>query len=192
MRLHGFFSSALSSIVHSTLFLTLFLTLSPTSHTAQPMALTIGSKAPDFTLVDTDRKPRSLKEFAGKKVVLAFFPGAFTGVCTKEMCALRDAMASFNTMAAQVVAISIDSPFANKGFADHNKLMFPVLSDYTKEVSKAYCGLYDDFAGLKGYSAAKRAVFVLDAAGVVKYVWIGDSPGNEPPYEEINKALQSF
>jgi len=156
------------------------------------MALTIGSKAPDFTLVDTDRKPRSLKEFAGKKVVLAFFPGAFTGVCTKEMCALRDAMASFNTMAAQVVAISIDSPFANKGFADHNKLMFPVLSDYTKEVSKAYCGLYDDFAGLKGYSAAKRAVFVLDAAGVVKYVWIGDSPGNEPPYEEINKALQSF
>jgi len=156
------------------------------------MALTVGSKAPDFTLVDTDRKPRSLKEFTGKRVVLAFFPGAFTGVCTKEMCTIRDAMASFNAMAAQVVGISIDSPFANKAFVDQNKLAFPVLSDYTKEVSKSYCGLYDDFAGLKGYTAAKRAVFILDAAGIVKNVWICDSPGNEPPYEEITKALRSF
>ncbi len=156
------------------------------------MALTIGTKAPDFTLVDTDRKPRSLKEFAGKKVVLAFFPGAFTGACTKEMCTLRDALASFNAMSAQVVAISVDSPFANKGFADQNKLTFPVLSDFTKEVSKKYCGLYDDFGGVKGYTAAKRAVFVLDAAGVIKYAWISDVPGNEPPYDEINKALKSF
>lgn len=182
----------ISTLVVISTLTCLTLTLSSTSYTAQPMALTIGSKAPDFTLVDTDRKPRSLKEFAGKKVILAFFPGAFTGVCTKEMCALRDALASFNAFAAQVVAISIDSPFANKGFADHNKLTFPVLSDFTKEVSKKYCGFYDDFAGIKGYTASKRAVFILDAAGVVKYVWIGEVASLEPPYDEITKALGSF
>jgi peroxiredoxin len=159
---------------------------------AQPMTLTVGSKAPDFTLVDTDRKPRSLKEFAGKKLVLAFFPGAFTGACTKELCAFRDALASFNAIAAQVVAVSVDSPFANAAFASQNKLTFPILSDYTREVSKSYCGMYEDFAGLKGYFAAKRAVFVLDASGIVKYVWTTDAPGNEPPYDEISRVLGSF
>ena len=156
------------------------------------MSLSIGSKAPDFTLVDSDRKPRSLKEFLGKKLVLAFYPGAFTGVCGKEMCALRDAMASFNTLSAQVVGISVDGPFANKAFSDQNKLTFPLLCDYTREVSKAYAGLYEDFAGVKGYTAAKRSVFVLDASGVVKYVWVTETPGVEPPYEEIKKALASF
>jgi peroxiredoxin len=156
------------------------------------MTLTVGSKAPDFTLIDTDRKPRSLKEFLGKKTVIAFFPGAFTGVCTKEMCAFRDALGSLTSLKAQIVAISVDSPFANKGFADLNKLPFPVLSDYTHEVSKSYCGLYDGFAGLKGYMASKRSVFVLDANGIVKYVWISENAGVEPPYDEVNKALASF
>jgi glutaredoxin-dependent peroxiredoxin len=154
------------------------------------MALTIGSKAPEFTLLDTERKPRTLKEFSGKKLVIAFYPGAFTGACTKEMCALRDALAEFNKLSAQVVAISVDSPFANKAFADQNMLTFPLLSDYTREVSKSYCGVYEDFAGVKGYTASKRSVFVLDGSGVVKYVWITDTPGVEPPYEEISKALK--
>ena len=101
------------------------------------MSLTVGQTAPDFTLIDTERKPRSLKEFAGKKVVLAFYPGAFTGACTKEMCALRDAMAAFNSLEAQVVGISVDSPFANKGFADANKVTFPLLSDFTREVRRS-------------------------------------------------------
>jgi len=155
------------------------------------MALTVGSKAPDFTLYDTERKPRSLKEFSGQKLVLAFYPGAFTGACTKEMCALRDALASFNAVAAQVVAISVDSPFANKAFADQNRLAF-LLSDFTREVSKKYCGLYDGFGGIEGYTGAKRSVFILDASGVVKYVWITDAPGTEPPYEEIKKELGSM
>jgi glutaredoxin-dependent peroxiredoxin len=154
------------------------------------MALSIGSKAPEFTLYDTERKLRTLKEFSGKKLVLAFYPGAFTGVCTKEMCALRDVLAEFNKLSAQVVAISVDSPFANKGFAEHNKLVFPLLSDFTREVSKEYCGLYDGFGGIKGYMASKRSVFVLDAAGVVQYVWVTDNPAVEPPYEEISKALK--
>jgi peroxiredoxin len=156
------------------------------------MAITIGSKAPDFRLVDTDRKERSLDEFLSKKTILAFYPGAFTGVCDKELCTLRDAMTNFNNMNAQVVGISVDSPFANKGFADVNRLTFPLLSDYTREVCKKYTGVHENFAGVQGYTTSKRAVFVLDKAGIVKYSWITENPGVEPPYDEINKALASF
>jgi peroxiredoxin len=156
------------------------------------MAVAIGAKAPDFTLYDTDRKERKLSEFLGKKTVLAFFPGAFTGVCTKEMCQFRDSLASFNSMNAQVVAISVDSSFANKGFADVNKLNFPILSDFTRSVSTQYVGLVNDFGGLKGYTAARRGVVVLDKSGIVKFVTITESPGVEPSYDEINKALASF
>ena len=156
------------------------------------MALKVGDKAPGFTLVDTDRKERSLNEFLGKKIVLAFFPGAFTGVCTKEMCHFRDSMASLNTMNAQVVGISTDSPFANKGFATANNLTYPILSDYKHSIIEHYGGVQEDFAGLKGYSTSKRAVFVLDKNGIVKYAWISENPGVEPPYDEVNKALASF
>ncbi len=156
------------------------------------MALRVGDKAPDFTLYDTDKKQRTLKEFLGKKTVLAFYPGAFTGVCEKEMCAFRDSLSTLSTLNAQVVGVSIDSPYANKAFAERNKLGFPLLSDFTREVSKKYGGLYEDFAGLKGYQASKRAVFALDAQGNVKYVWVSDDPGKEPPYDEVKAALGKF
>jgi peroxiredoxin len=156
------------------------------------MAIKIGDRAPDFTLFDTEKKPRSLKEFLGKKTVLAFFPGAFTGVCTKELCTFRDSLAQLGTLNAQVVAVSVDSPYANKGFADQNRLGFPVLSDFTRTVSKSYCGLYNDFGGLTGYSAAKRSVFILDAKGIVKYVWVSENAGVEPNYEEVKKALSTI
>ena len=156
------------------------------------MSISVGQRAPDFSLPDTDKKMRSLSEFKGKKTVLAFFPGAFTGVCTKEMCALRDSMSRFNDLQANVLAVSVDSPFANKGFAEKNNLQFPVLSDYGRAVSEQYCGVYQDFSGLKGYTAAKRSVFVLDANGLVKYAWISENPGTEPPYEEVTKAVASF
>jgi len=153
------------------------------------MALKVGDKAPDFTLVDTEKKPRTLSEFLGKKkTVLVFYPGSFTGVCTKEMCTFRDSVSSFNSMNSQVVGISVDSPFANKGFADANRLSFPLLSDYTREVSKKYTGLYDGFSGLAGYTAAKRSVFVLDEKGIVRYAWISENPGAEPNYDEVKKA----
>jgi peroxiredoxin len=156
------------------------------------MTLKNGDKAPDFTLYDTERKQRTLKEFLGKKTVLAFYPGAFTGVCTKEWCSLRDSIATFGSLNAQVVGISVDSPFANKGFADHNKLTFPLLSDFSREVSKQYGGLNGDFGGVTGYTAAKRAVFILDAQGIVRYTWVTDNPGVEPPYDEIQKALSTI
>ena len=156
------------------------------------MAVTKGQRAPEFTLVDTEKKPRSLKEFLGKKSVLVFFPGAFTGVCTKEMCAFRDSMARFNELNAQVVGISVDSPFANKGFATQNNLQFPLLSDYTRSTLKDYGIVHDGFGGLTGYSAAKRSVFVLDKDGVVQYAWISENPGVEPNYEEVTNAVSSI
>jgi peroxiredoxin len=127
-----------------------------------------------------------LKEFLGKKIVLAFFPGAFTGVCTKEMCTFRD---SLQTLPGQVVAISVNDPFSNKGFAETHHLQFPILSDYTRENIKKYNIVINDFAGLKGYTAAKRSVFILDQNGVVRYKWVSEDPGKEPNYEEIKSTL---
>ncbi|MGE5315088.1 MAG: peroxiredoxin [Acidobacteriota bacterium] len=157
------------------------------------MALTVGSTAPQFTLIDTERKPRSLSEFLGtkKKTVLLFYPGAFTGACQKEMCAFRDAMTQFNEMDAQIVGISVDSPFANHAFAEKNGLQFPLLSDFTRETAKAYVGVYDNFAGVPGYTVAKRSVFVIDGDGKITYTWVSeDKPAAEPPYEEVKEAVK--
>jgi Peroxiredoxin len=154
------------------------------------MSIEVGTKAPDFALYDTDRKERKLSEFLGKKVVLAFYPGAFTGVCTKEMCTFRDSMSRFNDVNANVIGISVDPPFSNKAFAEQNKLNFPILSDYERKVVRLYGVFHDDFLGLKGYTAAKRAVFVIGTDGKVSYKWISDNPGVEPQYEEVIKAVQ--
>ena len=156
------------------------------------MALAVGAKAPLFTLYDTEKALRSLSEFRGRKTVLAFYPGAFTGVCTREVCSLRDALANLNSLNAQVVGISVDSTSANKAFATQNNLNFPLLCDFTREVSKQYGGVYEDFGGVKGYVAAKRAVYVLDGQGVVKYAWVTENPGVEPNYQEIVSALSAI
>jgi peroxiredoxin len=154
--------------------------------------LNTGSKAPSFTLPNTKKEPVSLDSMKGKKVVLAFFPGAFTGVCTKEMCAFRDSLAAFNGMDAQVVGISVDAPFSNGGFAEKNGLTFPLLSDYTRSTIKAYDLVHEDFAGLTGYTASKRAVFVLDKEGMVRYAWVAPNPGTEPNYDEVKKAVEAI
>ncbi len=156
------------------------------------MAVRVGEKAPDFTLVDGDKKPRSLSEFLGKTTVLAFFPGAFTGVCTKEMCTFRDSLSRFNELNAQIVGICVDAPFSNKAFATQNNLQFPILSDYSRSAVKAYGIVLDNFSGLAGYAAAKRSVFVLDKGGVIRYAWVSDNPGVEPIYDEVSKAISSI
>lgn len=156
------------------------------------MALAVGQQAPDFTLVDTERKPRSLAEFKGKKLVLAFYPAAFTGTCTKEMCTFRDNLGRLGDLNAAILGISVDTPFANKAFADQHKINFPLLSDYTRAVVSAYDVQLPNLAGLTGYTAAKRAVFVLDNGGTIRYMWISDDPTKEPNYEEVNKALQQI
>ena len=153
------------------------------------MAVEVGQRAPDFTLYDADRKQRKLSEFHGKNVVLAFYPGAFTGVCTKEMCALRDSLTQFNSMNAQVVGISVDPFGALKAFSDQNKLGFPVLSDFNRQVVRQYDVTFQNLGGVEGYVAANRAVFVLDKNGVVRYKWVAPQPANEPNYEEVKQAV---
>jgi peroxiredoxin len=152
----------------------------------------VGQKAPDFTLPNTDRKPRKLSDFLGKKLVLAFFPGAFTSVCTKEMCTFRDSLARLSELKAQVVGVSVNYPFSNKGFAERNMLTFPLLSDYNRDVVRLYGIELKDFAGLKGYSVAQRSVFILDKDGVVRYRWVSDDPGKEPNCKEIEEALANL
>lgn len=150
----------------------------------------VGTTAPDFTLLDGGRKPVALSSLRGKKVVVAFFPAAFTGVCTKEMCTFRDSLALLNDLEATVLGISVDAPFSNAAFAEKNALTFPVLSDYARTATQAYGVALENFAGMPGYTASKRAVFVVDAGGRVIYEWVGPNPGVEPDYDAIQAALK--
>jgi len=150
------------------------------------MSVDVNQKMPEFQLYDQDKKLRGLKEFQGKKIVLAFFPGAFTGTCTKEMCMFRD---SLQALPGNVVAVSVNDPFTNKAFAEANRLQFPILSDYGREIVKKLNIFHNDFAGLKGYVAAKRSVFLLDQNGVVRYRWVSEDPAKEPNYEEVKTQL---
>lgn len=152
----------------------------------------VGDAAPDFTLVDTEMKPRSLSEFRGRNVVLAFYPGAFTSACRKELCTLRDALARLEGLDAQVIGVSVNDPFSNKAFHEMNMLNFPLLCDFSREVVELYGVAMRDFAGLKGYTAAKRSVFIIDKEGVVRYRWISEDPGVEPDYDEIEKMLEAL
>ena len=153
------------------------------------MSVEEGKKPPEFQLPDQERKQRALKDFLGKKTVLAFFPGAFTSVCTKEMCTFRDSMQALNSLNAQVIGISVNDPFTNKAFAEANKLEFPILSDYSRETVRKFNVFHDNFAGLAGYTVAKRSVFVLDELGVLRYKWVSDDPGKQPDYDAIKKVL---
>ncbi len=152
----------------------------------------LNSKAPDFKLIDSNLKQKTLADYKGNKTVLLFFPGAFTGVCTKEMCTFRDSMSKFNNLKAKVVGISVDQPFSLAQFAKENNLNFDLLSDATREVSKKYDSLHHDFVNVPGLTASKRSVFILDQNGVVKYKWISDNPGVEPNYAEVEKVLSKF
>src|SRR5688572_8510931 len=118
--------------------------------------LDVGSKAPDFSLHKNKTDKVTLSAHRGKKVVVAFIPAAFTSVCEKELCTFRDSIADLSALDATVLAISVDGPFANLAFAQKNAIEFPILSDYTRETVRAWGVALDDFAGLPGYTAAKR------------------------------------
>mgnify|MGYP000323978444 CR=1 FL=1 len=155
------------------------------------MSLQVGQQAPSFTLPDTDRNQVSIADFSGKNVVLLFFPMAFTGVCTTELCNVRDNIALYNNANAQVLGISVDSPFTLAKFKEEQKLNFPLLSDFNKEVSAAYGAFYDVFIGwMKGVS--KRSAFVIDGAGVVRYAEVLESAGDLPNFEAINNTLATL
>jgi glutaredoxin-dependent peroxiredoxin len=155
------------------------------------MKIEIGSKAPDFTLYDSDKKKVSLSDFTGHNVVLLFFPQAFTGVCTKELCSVRDNMASYSQMNAQVLGISVDSVFTLAKFKEEQGLNFALLSDFNKETSAQYGSLYDSFVfDMKGVS--KRSAFVIDRAGIVQYAEVLDNAGEIPSFEAIQSTLASL
>lgn len=154
------------------------------------MSVDVGSKAPDFTLMNQDRTPVTLSALRGQPVVLAFFPAAFSGTCTTEMCTLRDWLAELNKTNATVLGISVDSFFALKAFRDHERLNFPLLSDFNKTAIRAYGVVNPDMIGL--HDIAKRAVFVLDAEGVVQHKEVLEDARNEPNYAEVFQAVSSF
>jgi peroxiredoxin len=151
------------------------------------MSVEVGSKAPDFTLMNQDRQPVKLSDERGKNVVLAFFPAAFSSVCTKELCTFRDSLARLNQANAQVYGISVDTFFTLKAFQDQQKLTFPLLSDFNKEVIQQYGVFNPDMIGLKGI--AKRAVFVIDKDGVVRHKEVLEDARNEPNYDKVLSAL---
>jgi len=149
----------------------------------------IGDKAPDFTLPDVDTTPRSLHEFLGKKVILVFYVSAFTATCTKEVCNFRDSTDRYTDLDAQVIGVSVNDPFSNKEFKEKNRLPYPILSDYKRDVIKKYGLESAEFAGLNGYVVAKRSIFVIDQKGVIRYMWITENPAIEPNYEQIQQEL---
>lgn len=154
------------------------------------MALRLGQKVPQFSLPDYNQKDRKLGEFLEMgTTVIAFFPFAFSGVCDREMCTFRDSLSRLGALNGNLVGVSVDSIYALKVFAQTYNLQFPLLSDFNKRVSRAYGALHDTWVawGYKGVS--KRAVFVADKKGVLRYKWITDIPSNEPPYGEIESVV---
>ncbi|WP_428236891.1 redoxin domain-containing protein [Gracilimonas sp.] len=144
--------------------------------------------APDFTLKNTSNEDVSLSDFKGEKnVVLLFFPLAFSGVCTKELCSTRDNLKIYNSLDAEVLAISIDSFFTLKAFKEANNLNFSLLSDFNKEVSAKYDSLYEDYFGMKGVS--KRSVFVINKEGRVVHQEILEDSGKIPNLSKVQEVL---
>jgi peroxiredoxin len=153
------------------------------------MPITIGQQAPEFKLVSSEIAEVSLADFKGKKVVIHFFPFAFTGTCTTQLCTMRDSFGYYEGVDAQILGISVDSPFTLKKFKEENGYQFPLLSDFNKEVSTAYGAIYDEFVlGLKGVS--KRAAFVLNEDHVVVYAEVLDVATDLPDFEAIAKHVK--
>jgi len=155
------------------------------------MSINIGDTAPDFKLKSHAGEDIQLSSLKGGNALILFFPFAFTGVCTKELCLTRDDLVFYNEVKAKVIAISVDSHFTLAKFADANQLNFPLLSDFNKDASTAYGSLYDDFIGYyKG--VAKRSAFVVDKEGVIRYAEVLESAGDIPNFEAIQGVLKEL
>ena len=154
------------------------------------MATQVGESAPAFTLKNTDLEEVSLADFSGRKVVLLFVPLAFSGPCTQELCDISAGINAYDDLGAQVLGISVDSPFSLKAWAEKEGITIPLLSDFNKEVSAAYGARFEDLLGFKG--VAKRSAFVVDGAGVVRYASVSDDPKQLPDFEAIKACLQSL
>ncbi len=155
------------------------------------MSLDTGNKAPNFTLTSDEKKSVSLSDYQGKNVVILFFPLAFTGVCTTELCNTRDDIASYQGLNAEILAISVDSPFVLEKFKEEQKLNFSLLSDFNRQTSKEYGALYEDFVlGMKGVS--KRSAFVVDKEGIIRYAEVLENAGELPNFKAIKETLSQL
>ena len=156
------------------------------------MSIQVGSPAPDFTLYDSEKNKVSLSSFRGTPVVILFFPAAFTGVCTKELCSVRDNLAVYNSSKATVLGISVDSLFTLAKFKEEQQLNFPLLSDFNRDASSAFDVLYDVFPAFEMQRVSKRAAFVIDADGNIQYAETCATPGDLPDFIAIQATLASF
>ena len=155
------------------------------------MSANVGEKAPSFKLYSSDKQEVALEQYRGQNVVLLFFPMAFTSLCTEELCTMRDNIGEYEGLNAQVLAISVDSPFTLDKFKSDQRLNFPLLSDFNKETAKAYGALYNEFVlGMRG--VAKRAAFVIDREGILRHAEVLDSAGNLPDFEAVKATLSSL
>jgi peroxiredoxin len=155
------------------------------------MALQIGDEAPDFTLFDSDKNQFSLSDLRGNNVLLLFFPLAFTSVCTAELCSVRDSLNMYEQLDVKPVGISVDSLYTLAKFKAEQKINFPLLSDFNKEVSNTYGALYETFGfGMKGVS--KRAAFLIDREGIIEYAEVLDNAGLQPDFVAIQGKLREL
>ena len=155
------------------------------------MSVQVGQPAPDFTLKNTDMEDVQLSSFQGQKnVVLLFVPLAFTGVCTNELCSVRDNLNNYANLNAEVLGISVDSPFSQKAWKEQENLNFALLSDFNRDVVQAYGTQYEALGNFKG--VAKRSAFVVDKQGQVQYAEVLESAGDLPNFDKINETLQGL
>jgi len=151
--------------------------------------VSVGDAAPDFELMANDKTMVRLSDSIGNRVILAFFPAAFTGVCSKEMCTFTDSLARLESAEAEIFGISVDGIFANAAFAEYNEIGFPLLSDTNRHATDAY-GIGIPFV-MPDYIASQRAVFVVEKDGRIGYSWVADSPGEEPDYDAVLAYCES-
>lgn len=153
--------------------------------------LTIGSKVPSFAVVDSEKQPLTNETIAGKRTLILFFPAAFTGVCTKELCSVRDDIARYNQLNANIVGVSTDTLFTLAKYKEEQGLNFTLASDYNKEMCGAFGAQYDDFVfGMKG--TARRAAFIIDTDGTVQYAEVLESAGDLPNFDAIKSTLEKL
>ena len=154
------------------------------------MSLAVGSKAPAFTLPSKPGNPVDLSQHLGKrKTVILFFPLAFSSVCQAEMCTFRDSWTKWQGLDCDIFGVSIDSPFVVDKFREMERIPFLLLSDFNKEMAAAYGALHADLMGLKGVT--KRAAFVVDAGGTVRYAWVSEDPRVQVDFDAIEKAVKA-
>jgi peroxiredoxin len=155
------------------------------------MQLQVGQPAPDFSLYDSDKNKVTLSEQKGSKVLLLFFPAAFTGVCTAELCSVRDNLKNYENVNAKVYGISVDALFTLAKYKEDQNLNFSLLSDFNKEASKAYGSLYDTFA-FEMQGVSKRSAFLIDEEGIIRYAEVLENAGEQPNFEAIQQTLQTL